>query len=99
MRRKSIAHASVEQFTHLLLEATENARFGLTNSRGTHLQGFGDRRWAVTVDDGHPECLPGTSLELSADLIQGPSINLADLGFLKRDGIGFYQLVEGKQFS
>jgi hypothetical protein len=24
---------------------------------------------------------------------------LADLGFLKRDGIGFYQLVEGKQFS
>jgi hypothetical protein len=24
---------------------------------------------------------------------------LADLGFLKRDGGGFYQLVEGKQFS
>jgi hypothetical protein len=24
---------------------------------------------------------------------------LADLGFLKRDGIGFYQVVEGKQFT
>ena len=24
---------------------------------------------------------------------------LADLGFLKRDGIGFYQMVEGKQFN
>ncbi len=24
---------------------------------------------------------------------------LAELGFLKRDGIGFYQVVEGKQFS
>jgi hypothetical protein len=66
------------------------------------------KRWKLTkLDDdskiGHGPMSGGHKSQVTAIVAPagfGKEIweELADLGFLKRDGIGFYQLVEGKSF-
>ena len=72
------------------------------------LKAFKKRLKLTKLDDdsriGHGPMSGGNKTQVIS--IQPPSgfgkeiwEELAELGYLKRDGIGFYQLVEGKQFS
>ena len=72
------------------------------------LKAFKKRLKLTKLDDdsriGHGPMSGGNKTQVIS--IQAPSgfgreiwEELADLGFLKRDGIGFYQLVEGKNFN
>ena len=72
------------------------------------LKAFKKRLKLTRLDDdskiGHGPMSGGSKDQVVA--IQPPSgfgkeiwEELAERGFLKRDGIGFYQFVEGKQFS
>jgi hypothetical protein len=68
-----------------LPEAAQDARAGLTNVIGGHVQLLGQGRRGAVLYRAEPEGPPGAFLEFSADQLQGPLVQFADLvGLLLR---------------
>src|SRR5262249_52110739 len=74
IRNLLVISESVEHVTDFFTQAAQDARLGLADVVGGHVQLVSERRGLAALDHREPEGSPGSLFELAAHHLQGPGV-------------------------